>query len=533
MRYPRRQQPAWVAALNDSDPWRSPVTMVVSALLLLSWAATVIWVALHHEPWRDEVRALSLAIAPTHLWQLPAGLKNEGHPLTWFLLLRGAYALTGSYRVLLVVSTLIGALAVGLFYWRAPLPLWLKGLFCFGVLPLYDYAVMARNYGISMLLLFVFAALYRYRQRRWLAAALTLAALAHTNVHSMILTCALLGLWLLDDLPGRPPWAQSWRWLWPRLVVVGIVGLALLTAYLTVRPDDQTVVTRSTLPSTRQLWRAIANACLRPGAAFGAILPAWKLPAWLPVLPNLLLGLLWIGLLIRPRAALALVGGTVLLGTFFATIFYGAIRHQGLLFAFILAVYWIVRDAGPLPHGLPLRRTLHTLAVYGVLPLLFAHHLRMGYDAVERDLGGELSANASLGAFLRARPRLQQAIVLGEPDFRLESLPYWVPNAIYVPREDRFARTVSFTRRARTALSLGELLATAQRLCRTHHRPVLIALGHYPLEAQSPIALSYSYNKLWTSTPAEVAAFRRATRLLAEFLAALSDETYQLYELPC
>ncbi|MBK8481018.1 MAG: hypothetical protein IPL40_07555 [Proteobacteria bacterium] len=401
------------------------------------------------------------------------------------------------------------------------------------MLPLYEYTVMARNYGISMLLLFSFAALYRQRQRRWLAASLTLAALAHSNAHSMILSCALLGMWLLDDLPAMPPLPRCWRWLWPRALVVGIVALAVLSAYLTVRPDAQTIVASPTLPTPRRLIAVVGAACLRPGAAFGAILPRWPLPPWLPALPNLMLGALLVGLLIRPRAALALAGATVLLGTFFVAIFYGAIRHQGLLLAFLVALYWIVRDAGPRPRSAQLRRKLHALAVYGALPLLFAHHLALGYRAARRDLRGELSANASLGAFIRARPRLRQAIVIGEPDFRLESLPYWVPNAIYVPREERFSRTVSFTTRARVTLSLGQLLASAQQLCRSHHRPVLIAFGHYPLADQHPIVLRYSYNKLWTSTPSEVAAFRQATRLLAQFTAALTDETYHLYELPC
>lgn len=528
MRYSRRCQPAWIAALCGADPLRSPATLVGSIVLLLAWAATMLWVALHHEPWRDEVRALTLAIGPEHVWELPAALKNEGHPLTWYLLLRGAYALGRSYSVLLVVSTLIGALAVGLFYWRAPLPLWLKGAFAWGVLPLYEYTVMARNYGISMLLLFVFAALYRARRRHWLPAALTLAALAHTNAHSLILTGALLGLWLLDDWPSRPPLARCWRWLWPRLAVVGIVGGALLSAYLTIRPDAQTIVAQPTLPAGRRLLAALADAGMRPGAAFNAILPAWGARV-----PDLLLVLLWAGLLLRPRAALTVVGASLVLSTFFTTIFYGALRHQGLLLAFLLAVYWIVREAAPRARAGALRRGLHTLAVYGVLPLLLAHHLQLGHAAVRRDLGGELSGNASLGAFIRARPRLRQAIVLGEPDYRLESLPFWVPNAIYVPREERFSRTVSFTRRARAVLTLGELLATAHRLCREHRRPVLIALGHYPLAERIVTATPFSYNKLWISTPAAVAALRRETRLLAGFTAALTDERYQLYELPC
>ena len=65
--------------------------------------------------------------------------------------------------VLKVLSILIAGAAMLLFIFRSPFPLPLKVLFVFSLLPLYEYAVMARNYGISMLLMFSFAALYPRR----------------------------------------------------------------------------------------------------------------------------------------------------------------------------------------------------------------------------------------------------------------------------------------------------------------------------------------------------------------------------------
>ena len=62
---------------------------------------------------------------------------------------------------------------------------------------------MARNYGISMLLLFVAAVLYRNREKYPLLLGFVLALLANTNVHSAVFTCLIAALWLWDTFVER------------------------------------------------------------------------------------------------------------------------------------------------------------------------------------------------------------------------------------------------------------------------------------------------------------------------------------------
>ena len=62
---------------------------------------------------------------------------------------------------------------------------------------------MARNYGISMLLLFVAAVLYRKRGEYPIRLALVLALLANTNVHSAVLVGLITGVWILEELIGN------------------------------------------------------------------------------------------------------------------------------------------------------------------------------------------------------------------------------------------------------------------------------------------------------------------------------------------
>jgi hypothetical protein len=126
-------------------------------LILGLWCALVVVGYVRHEFWRDEVRALSIARNATSLVDLMALMKNEGHPALWQLLLRGGFVLTSSRLVLPITSLVIAAAAMALLIFRSPLPLWLTALFVFGRLGIYEYSVVARNYGISMLLMFGFA----------------------------------------------------------------------------------------------------------------------------------------------------------------------------------------------------------------------------------------------------------------------------------------------------------------------------------------------------------------------------------------
>jgi len=186
--------------LQDEPPALPARQARLCGSILLGWGLVVAVTMSQHEFWRDEVRAFSLAMDAKSLPDLKVLLQNEGHPMLWHALLYAGYGLTGSKLVLPAASALICAAAVAIFVWSAPFPLWFRALFVFGGLPLYEYSVMARNYGISMLLLFVFARLYPSRDERPIALGAVLALLANTNVHSALLSCLLMGVWLWDVL---------------------------------------------------------------------------------------------------------------------------------------------------------------------------------------------------------------------------------------------------------------------------------------------------------------------------------------------
>jgi len=184
--------PAEITATTGATLW--------NVGLFVLWAALVVFTVIHHEFWRDEVGALSLAIASPSIWSVPLTIHGEGHPAVWYILLRGAYDLVHATWALPLVSVVVAALAIVIFLARAPFSVWWKALFVVSVLPVYEYSVMARNYGISMLLMFAFAAVYAGKRYRPILLGVLLFLLANTNIHSSMLVGMYLMIWFYHRL---------------------------------------------------------------------------------------------------------------------------------------------------------------------------------------------------------------------------------------------------------------------------------------------------------------------------------------------
>ena len=147
--------------------------------------------AFNHEMWRDEIQAWLLARDSASFFELFAHLKYEGHPGLWHLCLMPLSRITASPVIMQVFHLFIAGVTVYLFVRYAPFNWLQKFLFCFGYFVLYEYAVIARNYALGLLLLILFCVLFRERYKRplWIGGILFL--LAHTSVHALIVTIAI------------------------------------------------------------------------------------------------------------------------------------------------------------------------------------------------------------------------------------------------------------------------------------------------------------------------------------------------------
>ncbi len=514
------------------------------AWVLLVWLAAVVFMAFNHVVWRDEVRALGLAL----YGDSPAAMLrhlSDGHPGLWHLMLRGAYWLVPTQKVLPVVAIAVSIAAALLLAWRSPFGWPVVALILFSRIVGYEYSVVARNYGISMLLMFVFAALYDRCRGRGLWLGLVLGLLANCNVHSALLVGAFLLFWLLDLAtdpgPERRPALRNFAWN-AGLALVG-VALCALTVYA---PSNDAAVS----PTAGQpLAGVVLRALLLPGpnfpdvlryfelnSLFGALLPAaWKAhyPLVRDALASALLGGATLGLLRRPPAWIAACLALLGLSCLFAVVYPGGFRHQGLWIVFLVSLYWIdgiaaLRQAW---RPGPWQRRIHQfgLACFGLLLVLQAV---AGLYKIAHIASGEPpeSRSRDLGLLIGRHPELAQATIVGDPDYLVEPLGYYMPNATYLLREHRYGRIVLFSKNGLLTLTLDDILREVRQLHEATHQPVVILLMDR-IDPDAPAEeFTEGYNWILSTTPEQVARFLAATRRIERFdRACCSDETYDVY----
>lgn len=496
------------------------------------WLAAMVWIASDHVFWRDEIRAFTLALQGDSLVEMLRGVQGEGHPALWYILLRLAHDIAPVREVLPVMAALIAVGAMGLLVWRAPFPPLVLALILFGHAGLIEYAVIARNYGISMLLLFALAAAYPRHRDRGPVLGLLLALLCNTNVPAVLLAGAFMLFWLIELIGEHGAELRRYRTfaLNAAIMLVGVV-LCVVTVY---PPANDAAVT--TPPS--DLAELLAPLLL-PSLSFPDLAPLLlgTGDGARAILSLLIVGSL-IGLIRAPGAFLSSLAVLLSFKLFFLLIYPGGYRHQALLLVYLVTMYWLVANGrgGRWPERLAIRpggplRFVPPAGSWCFVALL-ALQLPNSWSLASMHAAGVPESRVIDLAALLERERLNDAILVGEPAVLLEPLPYYAANPLYLMREQRFGQVVRFTRLARNHFSLDDVLAEAEALRARHRRPVVIVLQHELNPAAPPLLDQRTYGQTFAMDAEQVRRFLAATRLLARFPPASSDENYDVYLLP-
>ena len=510
----------------------------IKFIILILWFCLVLLMVWHHAFWRDEVRALSLVKQSDSILSMIGGLHWEGHPALWYLMLRAAYFVFGEPWVLPMMSVMVGTAAVLLLVLRSPFGWGFIALLVFSKAMLFEYSVMARNYGISMLLLFSLAACYqRYRERNIVLGVL-LFLLANTNLHSVLLTGAFLLFWLIDIVGEqgirRTPAVRIY------LLNAGIAVLGVIACVATLRPPFNDIIGGEGVWGGGSLVNKLLWAFFVPEGSVRLILfhhwpAATHLDEIKAVLGSLLVFGSLLGLVRWPAAFLAALMALIALSVFFSVVYPAYYRHAGLFVCFLVIMYWITREQTPrseLPFPAWMQRLVTPVVTLGwgmmilVVALQTVGGIAVATGAVRDQV--PFSRSRDFGMFVGQHPELQNAIIMADPDIMVEALPYYIDNPTYLTREARFGNADKLTKNARLNLNLADILTTARALHARRGDPILILLA-YNLDADQPQV--YEEGPAWRThtTPEEVRSFLASTRLLIRFEPAQSDETYAVY----
>jgi hypothetical protein len=493
-----------------------PPSGFISLALFGAWLAGAVWLSLHHVFWRDEVRALSIATQGDTVADMLRALHGEGHPALWYLLLRAGDALIG--RVALpVIALAVAAAAAALLIWRSPFSPPVKIALLLTKMMIFEYVVVARNYGVSLLLMLGFAALYARHRSHGGALGIVLFMLANTNIHSTLIALALMGFWAFDIVrEDGARWTGATRTVLANAV---LVGFGALICAVTVFPSFNDAGALHP-----ELVGALIQAAFDPGAAFSDLGAGGESHV---VLSLLLYGVL-LGLL--PDVGLVLTGWGTLVGlSMLFALVKPSYRHEALWLSLIVTLYWI---AATRRTGVAPRFAVARLVGQIAFAALLVTQIGVGLDMLHRVFSYPYSRSRDLGALLSSTPELASAVVIADPDYLIEALPYYAPNPVYRLREEQDGPIVRFTKKAKLELSLGDVLDAAKRLRAERRSAVVILLSHDLDGAGDGVRESEGYDWVFTATRDQIDAFRESARLIASFGPAVTDETYSVYLLP-
>src|SRR5262249_4086810 len=147
----------------------------------------------------------------------------------------------------------------------------------------------------------------------------------------------------------------------------------------------------------------------------GQTLPLWARDA--------LIYTLLLGLIRQPQLFGAALAGQIGLGIIFRGVYPGFLRHQGLFLVFMLSLYWIAIQSYRSSHD-GIRPSLFKLGLYvALVTLLVAGVSRASFTVLE-DLHAAKSSSKAFGRLLTESQTYRGAIIVSEPDYLVESLPY-------------------------------------------------------------------------------------------------------------
>lgn len=504
-------------------------------LAALAFTAGLGLVVARHEMWRDELQAWLIARDSPNPLALLANTKYEGHPALWHLILWIITRFTTNPVAMQVVHVGIAGLSAFLLVRFAPFPVVVRVLIAAGYFFAYEWAVIARNYGLSVLLLFLICALYRDRWRYfpWLGGCGLL--LAHTNVFATIITGVLTVTWAIEFAVAYAGKFREADRFWGRaLIGFGLLLMGVSTAVIQMKPPaDGAFAAEWHFRWTTERRERVAT------AAVNAFFPLrddsrdfWhrnpllqaepKRRGLMPFIPSerraavalAVLGVSALWFFKRPWLVAPLVVGYGGLLAFLYLKYPGSSRHHGFLFLLFVVLLWMSANYTPWRAKWQWiewpAAWLDRLRFYALVPLLIVH-VAGAWTAIRLDWHEPFSRARETAHWLREKySATHEVALLGDPSPAASAvLGYWRTGKMFYADRGEFGSFVIWDERWRD----GE-----------NRRRVGDALDKLRASMSGPIVLVLNYRL-------ESRQLQRRCRYLRSFEGAtVGDESYHIYE---
>ncbi len=470
---------------------------------------------LNHVMWRDEFNTWLIVRDSQSLGEMLARVKYQGHTALWSLCVSFLRNFSESPVIMQLFHWAIAVTAMIVFWRYSPFTHRQKVLFTFGYIPFYQYLLIARPYVLGMLFLFVFCAVFPYRKKSYIPAAILIALMANSNAYALFIATALLAMLGLEFIFDREQRSTYWQQSagYDLALSLGILAIGYGSAiYILMPPLDSTnhggVDAWKFHIDFQRAFRTIG----RLFAGYTLVVPHGE--RWPDLIAGAIATTVAVGIFILKLSRKPVLASFYILATLEILAFTyfrylgGGPRHFGHFYLALIATFWlasylpdtdvVVKAIGLPPAWPALGHKLHKPLFNGILIIQFL----IGLYGLPRDLIIPFSASREVVNYLQANG-WQDEFIVASRDANMAAIAGYLNRQLYYPEIEGMG---SFTlyREERQDVSHEEVLAQIQDLLtqRQDLDSVLLLL-HKPLQAQNPtltIQPLRDFTHAWTDT---------------------------------
>jgi hypothetical protein len=499
------------------------------ALSLLFFISALCFVP-YHEMWRDELQAWLLARDSQSVFELFKNLKYEYHQGLWYLLLFPLTRIFTYPEAMQYLNVSIATAAIYILARYSPFSLLQKMLLAFSYFLFFEYALIARNYALTVFFIFLICTLFSKRTKYPLAFSSSIFFLCHTSVLGLIFAICISLTVLLEaqilrikeraaqekaaqerHMQERDAHGFHWQVALAGLIVITGIGSAI---FQLSPPADLAVGPWKWYPSLAGLKNILI---VTIGAYFP--LPKFELHFWRTLfgLSNefiTIFSVFWVLFFVllfvrflssRPAALFLFVSTSAALILLFYAKHLGELRHHGFLFIALLSALWIYPDCAPcekLWWGKYFKSVSEKLASRALLALLTIQFISSSI-AIFIDYRYVFSSAKETAQFLCSSD-LTSAQMIGDVSYSASAVAAYLNNKpFFYPDAQRYGTFIKWDNQRTKEVNLSTLLSDSRRLSLQGHPVVLIlnqSLDDYKI-GPDVNASQIHFKKMFESSP--------------------------------
>ena len=454
----------------------NPKSSIFNSVLIFFYFSIGAFSLFKHGMWRDELQAWLIARDSSSIPNLLFNMRYEGHPPLWHAMLYFITRFTHQPVYMQLLHLLIATLAMWVFLKYSPFSRLQKTLFIFGYFPFYEYLVFSRNYMLGVLFIFIFCAVFPFRNRRYILLFGLLFLLAQSNLIGAIIAI-VFGLLLLFEIPADTSEAIGGA-------LVFIFTLILLFFQTRLPPDSYFE------------WATGYFINIDPSRIINTVSELNKIYAFnLSVIFRAivgrgmndfvmsLVGLFFISIIFlrRPKILFAYLLGTFGLLMFFYIKDGIILRHYGYLYILLIACLWLSYNLQPkeLKPAFfnKIAKAIENCRGVFIIFILSVHFF-YSIPSLDGDRLNPISTAKKTAQFIKDQ-HMEKMIMVGEYDVFVSSIAGYLDNKIYYPRISRFGSYCLWNKeRFSRSLNSKVIIQDARNLMMKNRQSVLIILSY-------------------------------------------------------